>query len=41
MILVDMFGIGGLGNVIDKLIEDFLNVLLFIFVINVGSVGGM
>lgn len=41
MIIVDIFGIGGLGKVIEKFMEYFFNVLLFIFVINVGSVGGM
>lgn len=41
MILVDTPGIGGSGNVTDKLIEDLPNALLFIFVINAGSAGGM
>lgn len=41
MILVDTPGIGGSGNVTDKLIEYLPNALLFIFVINAGSAGGM
>lgn len=41
MILVDTPGIGGSGNVTDKLIEYLPNALLFIFVINGGSAGGM
>lgn len=41
MILVDTPGIGGSGNVKDKLIEYLPNALLFIFVINAGSAGGM
>lgn len=41
MILVDALGIGGSGNVTDKLIEYLPNALLFIFVINAGSAGGM
>lgn len=41
MILVDALGIGGFGNVTDKLIEDLPNALLFVFVINGGSAGGM
>lgn len=36
-----MLGIGGLGEVIYKFKEYFFNVLFFIFVINVLSVGGM
>lgn len=41
IILVDTPGIGGSGNVQDKLIEYLPNALLFIFVINAGSAGGM
>lgn len=41
MILVYRPGIGGSGNVTDKLIEYLPNALLFIFVINTGSAGGM
>lgn len=41
MILVDVLGIRGSVNVTDKLIEDLPNALLFIFVINGGSAGGM
>lgn len=41
MILVDTPGIGGSGNVTDKLIKYLPNALLFIFVINAGSAGGM
>lgn len=41
MILVDTPGIGGSGNVTNKLIEYLPNALLFIFVINAGSAGGM
>lgn len=41
MFFVDIFGIGGFGEVIKKLIDYFFNVLIFIFVINVVSVGGM
>lgn len=41
MILVDTPGIGGSGNVTDKLIEYLPNALLFIFVINAGSAGEM
>lgn len=41
MILVDTPGIGGSGNVTDKLIEYLPNALLFIFVVNAGSAGGM
>lgn len=41
MILVDTPGIGGSGNVTDKLIEYLPNSLLFVFVINAGSAGGM
>lgn len=41
MILVDTPGIGGSGNVTDKLKKYLPNALLFIFVINAGSAGGM
>lgn len=41
MILVDTPGIGGSGNVTNKLIEYLPNALIFIFVINAGSAGGM
>lgn len=41
IILVDVLGIRGSVNVTDKLIEDLPNAMLFIFVINGGSVGGM
>lgn len=41
MILVDTPGIGGSGNVTDKLIKYLPNALLFIFMINAGSAGGM
>lgn len=41
MILVDALGIGGSGNVTDKLIEYLPNALLLIFVVNAGSASGM
>lgn len=41
MILVDVLGIRGSVNVTDKLIEDLPNAMLFFFVINGGSAGGM
>lgn len=37
MILVDTPGIGGSGNVTNKLIEYLPNALIFIFVINAGG----
>lgn len=41
MILVDTPGIGGSGKVTQKLMEYLPNAVSFIFVINVGSAGGM
>lgn len=38
---MDTPGIGGSGRVQDKLIEYLPNALLFVFVINAGSAGGM
>lgn len=40
-IIVDTPGIGGSGNVTDKLMDYLPNALSFIFVINAGSAGGM
>lgn len=40
-IIVDTPGIGGSGLVTEKLMEYLPNALSFIFVINVGSAGGM
>lgn len=40
-IIVDTPGIGGSGNVSEKLMEYLPNALSFIFVINAGSAGGM
>lgn len=40
-ILVDTPGIGGSGEVTQKLMDYLPNAVSFIFVINVGSAGGM
>lgn len=40
-VLVDTPGIGGSGEVTEKLMEYLPNAVSFIFVINVGSAGGM
>lgn len=41
MILVDILGIGGLGIFKERLMEYFLNVVCFIFVIDVLKGGGL